>query len=132
LKVETVILITTKGFENSNCFPDKSFDERITTLLVNNRNVFHKVLEIDESVSATGEIVKPLKENSINDLLREVFALKPVNILIALQNSQFNPIHEKTLSNLLKAAGYRSVIISTDSASFNSFLSCMFANENNA
>lgn len=123
---DKTILITTKGIDYET-FPDN--DSGRNTLLKaiqKNKEAFYKILEAEESVSENGHVLIELKENKINELLREIFSIKPGSILIALNNSQYNPVHEKGLSNLLKVAGYQSVLISSESENFISFLSRMF------
>lgn len=73
---------------------------------------FDRIVETDEYIDRSGVIVKPLAESEINRVLRSLLYYKESTILIALANSHKNPVHEKTLLNLLRAAGYSSVIAS--------------------
>ena len=73
---------------------------------------FDVVIEIEEEIDAGGNVLIELKENKINNLLRKVFKLKPGLVVIALMNASKNPLHEKTIFNLLKTAGIKHVFAS--------------------
>ncbi len=70
------------------------------------------VYEIDEKISKEGLVITTLKESEINKLLRTVFKIKPRVAIICLCNSGANPIHEKSLYNILKNAGIPRVVCS--------------------
>jgi len=73
---------------------------------------FDRIVETDEYIDWSGAIVKPLTESEINRVLRSLFHSRESTIVIALANSHVNPVHEKTILNLLRAAGYSSVVAS--------------------
>jgi hypothetical protein len=105
----TKILITTKG---------------ISCLVESRRNAgqiawelefpgYNQIIEVEESIDSSGRIVEPLAESEINRVLRCIFQTKKNNIiLVALTNSYRNPVHEKTLHNLLLTAGYQNIHVS--------------------
>jgi N-methylhydantoinase A/oxoprolinase/acetone carboxylase beta subunit len=67
---------------------------------------------VDESIDENGQITTELFEHEINKAMRQVFKAKPETIVIALLNSDRNPLHESIFKNLLFAAGYTSIITS--------------------
>jgi len=89
--------------------------------------IFSLIIEVNEKIGNDGQIITELSESEINDILRQVFIEKPNAILVSLQNSNQNPVHEKIFKNLLTTAGYKSVYVSHLTDRFNSFLSTMFA-----
>jgi N-methylhydantoinase A/oxoprolinase/acetone carboxylase beta subunit len=89
-----------------------------------------EIIEVEECINSSGKIIVELKESEINNVLRQVFKLQPQIILIIFNNSNLNAIHEKSLRNVLRTAGYKSVLISSESKSLNSILSCMFVKLN--
>lgn len=65
-----------------------------------------KILEIPAIIDNEGNINREIKESEINRILRVVFSIKPKHTFICLTNSIRNPLHENSLANLLKGAGY--------------------------
>lgn len=53
------------------------------------------------------DLQEHIPESEINRILRKVYEFPQARILIAIHGSHTDPVHEKHLSNLLKAAGYR-------------------------
>lgn len=72
-----------------------------------------RVLELPGKINSAGDVTEDLKESEINIVLRKIFTLKPKQVILCLCNSINNPEHEKSLSNLIKGAGYR-VQLSSD------------------
>lgn len=99
----------------SSCFSNlMSTGKHQREQLLNNNSYpkFDKVIEIEGSIDNQGNVIIELSESKINILLREVFKFKADIILIAFLNSNKNPLHEKTIFNLLKTAGIKNVFAS--------------------
>lgn len=69
-------------------------------------------IEVNEFINCDGKIIKGLKESELNEILRKIFDYKPGLVQISLINSCVNPIHERSLSNLIKTPGYKSQLSS--------------------
>jgi len=94
---------------------NKEYSENILVVSKGFRDLFvemlahipQHVIEVDEVINRKGLVKKPLKENEINKMLREVFRSTKKQLVITLFNSIINPLHEKNMENVLTTAGYR-------------------------
>jgi 5-oxoprolinase (ATP-hydrolysing) len=106
------VLITTKGFKDFETNFSVLQNNLIIPRVLNKTELFETIIEIDELIDADGSIIKELHESEINRALRQIFKSSPEVIIIALINSQINPIHETILENILRTAGYTSIYLS--------------------
>jgi 5-oxoprolinase (ATP-hydrolysing) len=106
------LLITTKGFSDLSLIGTQQRNDLFTLNILKDQVLFSKVIEVDERVNAQGEVIEELSENKLNILLREVFNCKPRVVVVAFLNSYRNPVHEKTVYNVLKTAGIQYVCAS--------------------
>ncbi len=103
--IDQNILITTKDFTTQAC----EYYKHISRSLEITLSDFNLVIEVDENIDNSGNVIELLAENEINRVLRLVFQEKHANIFICLKNAFINPLHEKTILNLLTTAGYQNV-----------------------
>jgi len=114
-----VVLITTK----LNNHPINIEDESNVLKEVNkHQRSFARTIEVEEYVAKDGNVIVDLQENAINGILREIYNAKPEVVIIALNNANRNPVHEKIFENLLYVAGIKSVYVSYKSDDLISFL----------
>ena len=106
------LLITSSGFTKHRTTNTQNRDQLFNFKMEKIHSLFDVVIEIEEEIDAGGNVLIELKENKINNLLRKVFKLKPGLVVIALMNASKNPLHEKTIFNLLKTAGIKHVFAS--------------------
>jgi 5-oxoprolinase (ATP-hydrolysing) len=106
------LLITSSGIFNSTCVNKQNSDKLFILNMRKIHSLFDIVIEVEEEIDGDGNVLTELKENKINDLLRGVFKFRPELVIIALMNASRNPLHEKTIFNLLKAAGNKNVFAS--------------------
>lgn len=114
LKGENPVLLITEGFAD---LPEIGTQQRENLFELNiskPKPLYRAVIEVPERIDSKGEIIKALTESEINNVLREVYKHKPVVVVIALFNSYVNPNHEQILRNLLKTAGIKYVVASSD------------------
>jgi 5-oxoprolinase (ATP-hydrolysing) len=104
------ILLTTKGFNDILSNNDQHKYKPFLASLINKIDLFDTIIEVDESIDENGQITRELFEHEINKAMRQVFKAKPETIVIALLNSDRNPLHEKIFKNLLFTAGYTSIL----------------------
>ncbi len=65
------------------------------------------VFELKGKINTAGHSEKPVEESEINKVLREIFKINPQCIYLCLLNSVKNSVHEKSLRNVIKGAGYK-------------------------
>jgi len=106
------LLITSSGFTKNSTTGTQNCDLLFNLNMVKIHSVFDVVIGIEEEIDGRGNVLIELKENKINNLLRKVFKSKPGLVVIALKNASKNPLHEKTIFNLLKTAGIKHVFAS--------------------
>ena len=76
---------------------------------INNSSLFDHVISVDEKKLLIKEKEAFIKEEEINVILRQVFEKPPDLVFIILNEKQL----ETTLVNLLKTAGFRNVVVSS-------------------
>ena len=106
------LLITTSGLSDLSVYGKQQHNRLLTISKRKTHPHFDKVIEVNESIDDQGNVITELSESKINNLLREVFNYKPTLVAIALLNSHKNPLHEKTIFNLLNAAGIKNAHVS--------------------
>lgn len=116
------VLIITKGFGDLPIIGTQQREHLFCLNINKPEPLFKQVIEVNERVDPNGSIKEPLSESEINKVLRNVYKSDPKVIVIALLNSYKNPLHEKTLSNLLRAKGYKHVCASYQLGQMISFL----------
>lgn len=79
--------------------------------------LYDAVFEIHERVTARGEVLTPLSESAISDLISTLQEKKIESIAIALLNAYANPRHEQQLAAALRKAGFRFVSVSHELSS---------------
>ncbi len=106
------LLITSSGFSKHPIMNTQHRDQLFNLNIKKTHSLFDTLLEVDEGMDTMGNVIIELYESKINNLLREVFKFKSGLVVIALGNASKNPLHEKTIFNLLKTAGIKNVFAS--------------------
>ncbi len=104
---EVIILPQFKNIAPSTLFISSKGTRENLELVHPNLN--NKLVELSGEIDRYGNVKDELKESEINLVLRQVFTINSKQVFICLTNAIFNPIHEKSLSNLIKGAGYKVV-----------------------
>lgn len=64
-------------------------------------------IQVPETIDEQGLVRRRLEESAMNVILRQVYRFPTASVIIALENSSRNPLHERNLHNLIKTAGYK-------------------------
>ena len=98
-------LLTTKGFRDIMVIGDQT-RSNIFSLKVDKTPPLHeKVLEIDERLSADGQILNPLSQNEIAPVVNAIKEAGIDTVAISFMHSYLNDEHEKKLKQYLSAFG---------------------------
>ncbi len=105
-------LLITRGFKDLLSIGTQQRPEIFNLKVEKPAMLYEKVFEIDERVSAQGDILEKIKENEINELLLAIKNQGINSIAIALINSYKNSIHEKRIAELAKGVGIKFIAAS--------------------
>ncbi|MBN2523571.1 MAG: hypothetical protein JXB24_09875 [Bacteroidales bacterium] len=106
------LLITTRGFRDTDPDGTQQNDLQCNFNIKQTYSYFDRVIELDERIDMQGKVLVELTESRINTLLREIFGFTPGLVIVALMNSNKNPLHEKIIRNVLKTAGVKCIYAS--------------------
>ncbi len=116
------ILIITEGFGDLSKIGTQQREDLFCLNILKPDPLFEQVIEVKERISSSGDILVALTESEINRVLRKVYQSDNRVVVIVLLNSYKNPVHEKTLLNILKTKGYKYVTASHQLGQVISFL----------
>ncbi len=75
--------------------------------------LYTHLVEVPEVVAADGRVVAPLTAAAREEVVRQVAALSPEAVAVALRNSYRNDAHERALAEALQEAGIAHVSVSS-------------------
>ena len=103
-----VALVTTRGFEDVLRIGRQTRRELYNFFVEDRRPIVENGLTfgITERLAPTGEVVEPLREDEVTELIHALRALKVDSVAVCLLHSYANPIHEDRLVSRLTAAGF--------------------------
>ncbi|MCF4166409.1 hydantoinase B/oxoprolinase family protein [Zavarzinia compransoris] len=108
-KGERVLLLVTRGFADALRIAYQN-RPRIFALDIELPELLHeRVAEVDERVSATGEILTPLDETSARTALAEAFADGIRAVAVVLLHGYRFPDHEARLAELAREIGFTQI-----------------------
>ncbi|MDD5388891.1 MAG: hydantoinase B/oxoprolinase family protein [Gallionellaceae bacterium] len=109
---EATLLVTTKGFADTLEIGDQARPD-IFALNIRKPAALHaRVIEADERLSATGEVLTALDEETLLEALRQAHADGLSACAIAFLHSWKNPAHELAAGEMARAAGFTQVSLS--------------------
>ncbi|NOY64457.1 MAG: 5-oxoprolinase, partial [Nitrospirae bacterium] len=108
-----VLLITTKGFRDMLEIGYQSRDDIFDLCIKKPEILYKNVIEIEERIDSKGNIVTPLKEESLLRKLREIDFSEYDTVAVVLLHSWRNPVHEEMVARLLKEQGLEDVLLSS-------------------
>lgn len=76
------------------------------------------IVEVEERLSADGGVLRPLNEAAVTEAARRLVAEGVRTAAVALMHSYLNPVHERRVADILRAAGFTHVSVSADLAPF--------------
>jgi 5-oxoprolinase (ATP-hydrolysing) len=106
--------IVTKGFKDLLVIGNQQRSDLFALKVTKPPLYYDNVIEVDERISASGEILQPMNEPGIQRVIEAIRKSKAESIAIALLNSYRNPVHEKQLWSALTTAGFRYVSTSSE------------------
>ena len=98
------LLLTTKGFEDV-IFIGRQVRPKLYDFFVEKPPHFlteEEVLGVSERIGPKGEIIKPLTEEEIKRVLKEIEKRGLLNIALSFLHSYINPLHEKLFERALR------------------------------
>ena len=109
-----VTLLVTKGFKDLLVIGTQQRPNLFQLAIPPAEVLYDSVLEVDERMTADGQPLMSLSEDTIADILGQLQQIKPDAIAVSLLNAYRNPAHEQQLGHALTQAGFAHVTCSTD------------------
>ncbi|GAB3558224.1 hydantoinase B/oxoprolinase family protein [Spirosoma fluminis] len=109
-----VALLVTKGFQDLLSIGTQQRPNLFELAIPPAEVLYDQVLEVDERISADGEVLTPLSDETMATLLEGLRQTSPDAVAVSLLNAYQNPIHEQQVRQALRAAGYQLITLSTD------------------
>ncbi|MCD6596069.1 MAG: hydantoinase B/oxoprolinase family protein, partial [Bacteroidales bacterium] len=117
-KGANVTLLVTKGFKDIMKIRYQDRPDIFARNVIKQEPLFEKVIELDERITASGEILSPLDDKKLIVELKKLKQTgKSSSIAIALLNSWANPIHEEKTKQLVLEAGFKYISVSSELSS---------------
>lgn len=117
-----LVLIVTKGFRDLLKIGDQRRPDLFALDIRKPTPLPESVIEVEERISATGEVLIPIEPQSIAAELDDALGNGCSVAVVALMNSYRNPSHEEFLSAYLQKCGFSHVISSSIAAPFIKYL----------
>ncbi len=111
-KGERTLLVITKGLRDLLRIGYQNRPRLFDLNIVLPELLYDEVIEVEERVSADGEIVTPLNEWSARDLLEKAHSDGFRSVAVALMHGYRFQDHEKTLGKLARETGFAQVSLS--------------------
>jgi len=109
---EATLLVTTKGFADALEIGDQARPDIFALDIRKPAPLHTSVIEADERVSASGEVLTPLDADALLEALRHARASGLAACAVAFLHSWKNPAHELTAGELARAAGFTQISLS--------------------
>lgn len=117
-----LVLIVTKGFRDLLKIGDQRRPELFALNIKKPTPLPETVIEIEERISAAGEVLIPIEPRLIADELDAALGRGCSVAVVALMHSYRNPSHEELMSAYLKKSGFSHVVASSMAAPFIKYL----------
>ncbi|AKD56679.1 hydantoinase B/oxoprolinase family protein [Spirosoma radiotolerans] len=108
-----VALLVTKGFTDVLKIGTQQRPNLFQLAIPPADVLYDSVWEVTERIAANGQVLTPLSDQTIADLIEHLRQSKPDAIAISLLNAYRNPVHEQQLNQALTAAGFSYITLST-------------------
>lgn len=112
-KGANVTLLVTKGFKDLLVIGDQQRPDLFSLNIRKPAPVYHQVMEVNERIGANGEVLQPIKEDYLNQLIEKVILAGADSVAIALLNSYNNPEHENLIRGKLEKKGIKHISCSS-------------------
>ncbi len=115
-KVNRPLLVVTRGFGDLLAIGDQTRPDLFALAPQRPPHLYGPVLEVDERIDSAGKVLQPLNGDAVARQLREFRARGQEAVAVALLHSWIAPEHERILGELARAAGFATVVLSSDTA----------------
>ena len=113
-----VAFLVTKGFKDLIKIGNQQ-RENLFSITINKPAPYYDIeYEVNERLNHKGEIVRPLRESELNDIIKNLKKQKIESVAVAFLHSYLNPEHEQKTEKVLTQAGFN--FVSTSAALSNS------------
>jgi 5-oxoprolinase (ATP-hydrolysing) len=106
-------LVVTKGFKDLLVIGTQQRPNLFALNIHKPPVYYERVIEVEERMSAGGEVVRPLEDRRIQHIIAELKSSGIESVAVALLNSYKNPAHEQSICNSLRGNGFRYVSMSS-------------------
>ena len=115
-KGDPTVLAITRGFADALRIGDQKRPRIFARQIVLPEQLYARVVEIDERVTATGEVLRPLEEAGARGALRAAFDAGIRSIAIVFMHGYRHPAHERQLAVVAREIGFTRVSVSHETS----------------
>ncbi len=108
-KGERVVFLTTRGFAHALRIAYQNRPRLFDRHIVLPEMLYERVLETDERMDATGQVVTPVDEHALRLQLQSAYDAGLRSIAIVFMHAWRNPAHEKTAAQLARQIGFSQI-----------------------
>ncbi|UHG92834.1 hydantoinase B/oxoprolinase family protein [Spirosoma oryzicola] len=108
-----VALLVTQGFKDLLTIGTQQRPDLFQLAIPPAEVLYDSVFEVDERIAADGQVLTPLSDQTITELIEQLRGVQPDAVAISFLNAYQNPIHERQLQDALTTAGFRYITRST-------------------
>jgi len=105
-------LLITRGFRDLPYIGNQARPNLFQLDIPEPDRLYHSVLEVEERLSAHGDILDPLSRETIDSLIEQLKRAECDSVAISLLHAYRNPIHEQELAEAVRKAGFDYVSVS--------------------
>ena len=116
-------LVTTKGFGDVLKIGHQERPELFKLHIRKRQELTARVVEIDERLSADGEILRAVQEDRVLQQLRELRREGVESVALCLLHAHVNPRHEEIVARIAEKVGFENVSVSSRVARMEGFVS---------
>ncbi|SOD78893.1 hydantoinase B/oxoprolinase family protein [Spirosoma fluviale] len=109
-----VALLVTKGFKDLLKISTQQRPNLFQLAIPPADVLYDSVVELDERIAADGQVLTPLSEQTLANLLKRLKQINPDAVAVSLLNAYRNPVHEQQVLDALQRAGYAYVTLSSN------------------
>ncbi|MGH8792005.1 MAG: hydantoinase B/oxoprolinase family protein [Stackebrandtia sp.] len=111
-KGEPTVLVTTAGFADAPRIAYQNRPHLFTRRIVLPELLHSHVIEADERLDASGEVVRPLDEAAVAQRLEQAFSDGYRSVAVSLMHAFRQPAHERRIGEIAVEAGFTQVSLS--------------------
>ncbi|GAB3893287.1 hydantoinase B/oxoprolinase family protein [Spirosoma agri] len=109
-----VTLLVTQGFKDLLKIGTQQRPDLFQLAISSADVLYDSVLEVAERITAGGDILTPLSDQTIEHLVDQLRRIRPDAVAISLLNAYRNPTHERQLRDALTTTGFTYLTLSSD------------------